>query len=128
MAGIYSTRFFVAGGAGVVTSYSVPAGHTAVVRSVTAACAAAPGGYAWLYTGGRPVQRLLLPDGGAGQNLELRQVYRAGDLITVYTSASELWVAVSGYLFTQVGGAAVVQGEVTRELAVDASPLPALSA
>lgn len=124
MAGVYSVRFFVAAGSGIVTSYTVPAGRVAVVRSVVATSTVGAAAFAWLYIGPTPIYYLSFPEPGSARAVEMRQVVNAGEAVRVYTSAPELFVAVSGYLFSNAMSGQV-QGEVTREALAEGAPLPA---
>lgn len=123
MAGAYSTRFFLAQGAGVLTQYTVPTGYVAVVRSVTGTNTGPAAALAWLYVSTRAIHHLPLPASGGSVNLDMRQVADQGQQIAVYTSALEVYVSTSGYLLAR-GSSGPALGEVTRERVEAVTPLP----
>jgi|SRR5215472_1246331 len=106
MASIYSTRFIRALGATTGT-YTVPAGKTAIVRSVqfvngggaAAQFTILSGNPANVYAFNGYVPPLASPNNNNNLFLDLRLVLTAGDILNVGIPAS-CYATVSGYLFT----------------------------
>lgn len=125
MAGVYSTRFFVAAGTGVMTTYNVPIGMRAVIRSLVALNETQANAEFFLYVKGVPFYTRRFPDAMSTHVVEMRQVAYGGEQIKCYTSHFELHVALSGYLFEDRAAAAEPEGEVTREHVDRPEQLPA---
>lgn len=121
---VYSVRFLLATGNGIVVTYTVPAGHRAVVRSVLATNEQATASYFYVQLNGFSIWAADLPAARRSVDLECRLVAAAGERIGVYTVGPEIRVAVSGYLFVDTGAGSEVQGEVTRERVEEVQPLP----
>ena len=125
MAAVYSTRFMIAFGAAVDTSWTVPQGKRIVVRSVLACQSQQETGYYFVQVNGVNAWYRSFPAQATAENTDMRLVLFEGDTLGVYTSRLYLTVFVSGYIFADDGTSLSSQGEITRERRVEHGELPA---
>ena len=105
----YSERFALAHRPGdPIRSFTVPAGRRAVIRSFTYAGYLATAPVIWLQLAGRYIFAAQPPGATFGGNVDMYQVAYAGELILVDVTASagDVWASASGYLLTDLPGAA----------------------
>lgn len=97
MAGVYSTRFLLAIGAGNV-SYTVPPGKRAVIKCFTIANGGGSTQFATLVIAGASAWIASVPGNSAQASPGLGVVVNAGEVMTVAHGAAQMYSTVSGYL------------------------------
>lgn len=102
---VYSTRFVAAVGAGATTVYVVPAGHRAVVKSVSATNLATTGANVFVFIGSCTYMSAALPGQYQSTALAMHQVAYAGEQVGVQTLGVRIDCMISGYLLRDDGQA-----------------------
>lgn len=98
---VYSTRFLAVELNGTTTSasYTVPAGHRAVIRGVQAMNSGAASGHLTL-PGVVVLSHVTGGTGFVGESFDLMAVANAGEAIGVVRDSGTSWWTVSGFLLT----------------------------
>jgi hypothetical protein len=104
----------MATGDSVQTTYTVPAGYRAVVRSVVGTNENTAGGRFYLYLQGFVGYVHVFPAANSGVSIAMHQVTMAGQQIKCLTIGVDLHVHVSGYLLRDPA-ALQLEGAVERE-------------
>jgi hypothetical protein len=101
MAGdVYTHRFLLVRLAGTWLYWVVPAGHVAIVRSITAVNQDTAARRAYVTINGLPLLGDLVP-GSSGLSRDIRQTLYAGEELGAFTESDRLLtVSVTGYYFT----------------------------
>lgn len=104
MGRIHSTRFLHGYGDNSATSYTVPAGHIALVRGLAVSNYSGTGGTIEVGAGGIHAFRRILPASSGGSWDELRLVAYAGEVVFVQTGPGDLRYHLAGFLLESSTG------------------------
>lgn len=101
MGSVYSTRFAdvdLSGLTGAQTLFSVPGGHTAVVRSWTAYKSGSGAGLAFWKLGSAYAHKMAPAGDETFEGNDTRWVFEAGEDVVFFVSSGNWFVTAHGYL------------------------------
>jgi len=105
--------------------WTVPAGHRAVVKSITVMALGAPPSNTWVIVGGVYVAYFTFQAAGVSRAQDLLAVAYAGQKTEILIGTAGTHVTLSGYLFSDSSGRTGPAGELEHKTFVHPDQRPA---
>lgn len=121
---IYSERFLLIGLGVEDLIYTVPAGHRAVVRSITASSWTTTAALVQVMVGGSPIALFHLQAQWESHALAVHVPLYAGESLRLVASVADIYASASGYLFADSSGRSAALGDVAEGPGMSLLPAP----